>query len=223
MLSPVKSTKIYEIVIEQIKEIVKRGELKSGDKLPSERDLCEKLEVSRASVREALKSLQMLGLIESKHGEGNFINENFENSLLEPLSIVFLLLGSKSEDVLELRKIIEPETAAIAAKNITDEQLIELKEIMDELNNNSDIEACAILDKKFHYKIAQATGNHLISTIMFSISSLVEKYIENSKVHTINKILVKNHHEEIWRALKDRDSNAASIAAQKHLELNHIV
>lgn len=202
MLSPVKSTKIYEIVIEQIKEIVKRGELKSGDKLPSERDLCEKLEVSRASVREALKSLQMLGLIESKHGEGNFINENFENSLLEPLSIVFLLLGSKSEDVLELRKIIEPETAAIAAKNITDEQLIELKEIMDELNNNSDIEACAILDKKFHYKIAQATGNHLISTIMFSISSLVEKYIENSKVHTINKILVKNHHEEIWRALK---------------------
>lgn len=223
MLSPVKSTKIYEIVIEQIKEIVKRGELKSGDKLPSERDLCEKLEVSRASVREALKSLQMLGLIESKHGEGNFINENFENSLLEPLSIVFLLLGSKSDDVLELRKIIEPETAAIAAKNITDEQLIELKEIMDELNNNSDIEACAILDKKFHYKIAQATGNHLISTIMFSISSLVEKYIENSKVHTINKIPVKNHHEEIWRALKDHDSNAASIAAQKHLELNHIV
>ncbi|MBN7576240.1 FadR family transcriptional regulator [Clostridium sp. 2-1] len=223
MLSPVKSTKIYEIVIEQIKEIVKRGELKSGDKLPSERDLCEKLEVSRASVREALKSLQMLGLIESKHGEGNFINEKFENSLLEPLSIVFLLLGSKSEDVLELRKIIEPETAAIAAKNITDEQLIELKEIMGELNNNSDIEACAILDKKFHYKIAQATGNHLISTIMFSISSLVEKYIENSKVHTINKILVKNHHEEIWRALKDHDSNAASIAAQKHLELSHIV
>ena len=223
MLSPVKSTKIYEIVIEQIKEIVKRGELKSGDKLPSERDLCEKLEVSRASVREALKSLQMLGLIESKHGEGNFINENFENSLLEPLSIVFLLLGSKSQDVLELRKIIEPETATIAAKNITDEQLIELKEIMDELNNNSDIEACAVLDKKFHYKIAQATGNHLISTIMFSISSLVEKYIENSKVHTINKTLVKIHHEEIWMALKNHNSSAASIAAQKHLELNHIV
>ena len=116
MLSPVKSTKIYEMVMEQIKDIVKKGELKSGDKLPSERDLCEKLEVSRASIREALRALQMLGLIESKHGEGNFINENFENSLLEPLSIVFLLLGSKSGDVLELRKIIEPETAALAAK-----------------------------------------------------------------------------------------------------------
>ena len=153
MLSPVKNTKVYEMVMEQIKNIVKKGELKTGDKLPSERDLCEKLEVSRASVREALRALQMLGLIESKHGEGNFINENFENSLLEPLSIVFLLLGSKSEDVFELRKVIEPETAALAAKNITDEQLIELKEIMDELNNNSDAEICASLDKKFHYKI----------------------------------------------------------------------
>ena len=115
MLSPVKNTKIYEIVMEQIKDIVKKGEVKSGEKLPSERELGEKLEVSRASIREALKSLQILGLIESKHGEGNFINKNFENSLLEPLSIVFLLLGSKSEDVLELRKIIEPQIAALAA------------------------------------------------------------------------------------------------------------
>ena len=165
----------------------------------------------------------MLGLIESKHGEGNFINENFENSLLEPLSIVFLLLGSKSEDVLELRKIIEPETAALAAKNITDEQLIELKEIMEELNNTSDAEACASLDKKFHYKIAQASGNHLISTIMFSISSLIEKYIENSKIHTLNKTLVKTQHEEIWRALETHDGSAAAAAVKKHLELSYVV
>ena len=68
MLSPVKNTKVYEMVMEQIKNIVKKGELKTGDKLPSERDLCEKLEVSRAS------ALLMLVLIESKHGEGNFIN-----------------------------------------------------------------------------------------------------------------------------------------------------
>jgi GntR family transcriptional repressor for pyruvate dehydrogenase complex len=222
MLSPVKSTKIYEMVMEQIKEIVKKGELKSGDKLPSERDLCEKLEVSRASIREALKALQMLGLIESKHGEGNFINKNFENSLLEPLSIVFLLLGSRSEDVLELRKIIEPETAALAAENITEEQLKELKEIANELNNTSDVEICASLDKKFHYKIAQASGNHLISTIMFSISSLIEKYIENSKVHTFNKTLVKIHHEEIYRALETHNGIAAATAVKKHLQLNSL-
>jgi len=222
MLSPVKSTKVYEMVMEQIKDLVKKGELKSGDRLPSERELCEKLEVSRASIREALKALQMLGLIETKHGEGNFINENFENSLLEPLSTVFLLLGSKSESVLELRKIIEPETAVIAAKNITNEQLIELKEIMEELNNTSDAEACASLDKRFHYKIAQASGNHLISTIMFSVSSLIEKYIKNSRINTLNKTLVKTQHEEIYRALETHNGIAAATAVKKHLELNSV-
>lgn len=219
MLSPIKSTKIYEMVMEQIKEIVKKGELKSGDKLPSERELSEKLEVSRASIREALKVLQILGLIETKHGDGNFINNNFENSLLEPLSIVFLLLGSKSSDVLEFRKILEPVTAALAAKNITTEQIIELKEIAEQLNNTSDVESCASLDKKFHYKIAQASGNQLISTVMFSISSLIEKYIENSKIHTFNKELVKIHHEEICRALEMHDTAAVTDSVKKHLNL----
>lgn len=219
MLSPIKSTKIYEMVMEQIKEIVKKGELKSGDKLPSERELSEKLEVSRASIREALKVLQILGLIETKHGDGNFINNNFENSLLEPLSIVFLLFGSKSSDVLEFRKILEPVAAALAAKNITTEQITELKEIAEQLNDTSDVEICASLDKKFHYKIAQASGNQLISTVMFSISSLIEKYIENSKIHTVNKELVKIHHEEICRALEMHDTAAVTDSVKEHLNL----
>lgn len=219
MLTPVKSAKVYELVIEQIKDIVKEGELKTGDKLPSERDLSEKLQVSRASVREALKSLQMLGLIQTKHGGGNFINENFENSLLEPLSIVFLLLGGKRSDVLELRKIIEPETAALAAKNITVEQLHEIKKISEELNSTSDIELSASLDKMFHYKIAQASGNQLISTIMFSISSLIEKYIENSKFHVSNKELVLTQHEKIFKALETHNADKAADAVKKHLDI----
>ena len=222
MLNPVKNIKVYEVIMEEIKDIVKKGELKSGEKLPSERELADKLEVSRTSVREALKALTMLGLIESKHGEGNFIKSNFENSLLEPLSIVFLLIGSKNEDIIELRRIIEPEAAGLAAKNITESELRDLKEIMKELNNSLDAEICAQLDKKFHYKIAQASGNHLISTIMFSISSLIEKYIDSSRIHNINKKLVKLQHEEIYKALESRDSKKASEYVKKHLELGII-
>ena len=222
MLNPVKNIKVYEVIMEEIKDIVKKGELKSGEKLPSERELADKLEVSRTSVREALKVLTMLGLIESKHGEGNFIKSNFENSLLEPLSIVFLLIGSKNEDIIELRRIIEPEAAGLAAKNITESELRDLKEIMKELNNSLDAEICAQLDKKFHYKIAQASGNHLISTIMFSISSLIEKYIDSSRIHNINKKVVKLQHEEIYKALESRDSKKASEYVKKHLELGII-
>ena len=222
MLNPLKNIKVYEVIMEEIKDIVKKGELKSGEKLPSERELADKLEVSRTSVREALKALTMLGLIESKHGEGNFIKSNFENSLLEPLSIVFLLIGSKNEDIIELRRIIEPEAAGLAAKNITESELRDLKEIMKELNNSLDAEICAQLDKKFHYKIAQASGNHLISTIMFSISSLIEKYIDSSRIHNINKKVVKLQHEEIYKALESRDSKKASEYVKKHLELGII-
>lgn len=222
MLNPVKNTKVYEVIMEQIKDIVKKGELKSGDKLPSERELADKLEVSRTSVREALKALTMLGLIESKHGEGNFIKSNFEDSLLEPLSIVFLLIENKNEDIIELRRIIEPEAAALAAKNIKGPELGELKKIMNDLNDSLDVEASAELDKKFHYKIAQASGNHLISTIMFSISSLIEKYIDSSHIHGMNKQVVKLQHEEIYMALESQDPKRASECVKKHLELGII-
>ncbi|MDP4178382.1 MAG: FadR/GntR family transcriptional regulator [Bacillota bacterium] len=218
MLNPIKSTKIYEKVMEEIKDLVKKGDLKKGDKLPSERDLSEQLQVSRTSVREALRILEMFGFIEVRHGEGNFINDNLENSFLEPLSVIFLLLGSKSEEVLELRKIIEPETAALAAKNITNEQLIDLRKIEHELSNTEDNEIRISLDKRFHYKIAEASQNLLISTMMFSISSLIENYIENSKVHTFNKIKIDIQHKEILKALEIHDSFAAASAVKKHLE-----
>ena len=91
-----------------------------GDKLPSERELCEQLNVSRTSVREALRIFEILGIIECKIGEGNFIKDSFEDSLLEPLSMTFMLHGSKTGEILDLRKFIEPGMAALAAKNIND-------------------------------------------------------------------------------------------------------
>ena len=118
MLTPIKNVKVYEIIMNQIKDIVKSGELKRGDKLPSERDLALKLNVSRTSVREAIKALETLGLIESKHGEGNYIRSDFEDILLEPLSIVFMLLGSDNNEILQLRNVIEPEVAKIAAEKL---------------------------------------------------------------------------------------------------------
>lgn len=218
MLSPIKNTKIYEKIIEQIKDLVRKGELKSGDRLPSERDLSEQLQVSRTSVREALRALEMLGLVESKQGEGNFINCNFEKSLLEPLSIVFMLTGSNADEILELRKIIEPQAAALAAKKITEQQLQEITEISNELNNSDDGEISAELDKKFHYKIMQASGNLLISNIMFSVSSLVESYIKNTKINITDKSSVKKYHEEIYSALQKHDPIAAADAMKEHFK-----
>lgn len=220
MLNPVKSTKVYEAIMDQIKESVKSGELKRGDKLLSERELAEKLEVSRTSVREAIKALNMLGLIESRHGDGNFIKSNFEDSLLEPLSIVFMLIGNRNEEILELRKIVEPECAAMAAKNINDSELNELRNILDEIKNAHTNELCVELDRRFHYKIVQASGNMLISTIMFSVSALIEKYIDKSDIHKFSREKVDAQHEAIYMALKEHNPEKALMLLREHLKLH---
>lgn len=222
MLSTIKNTRVYERVIEKIKNIIEKGELKCGDKLPSERDLCEQLNVSRTSIREALRVLEILGIIECRMGEGNFINDNFENSLLEPLSMTFMLHGSKTDEILDIRKFIEPGTAALAAKNINDEQLQEIKELVNLLNSTENEEKCVEIDKKIHYKIVQASGNYLVSNMMFAVSTLVETYIEDVVTNMFqseeNKSKVKKQHEDIVQAIADHDSTGASIAMLKHLE-----
>lgn len=222
MFREIKNTKVFEQVIEQIKEIIQNGELKCGDQLPSERDLCEQLHVSRTSVREALRSLEMLGIIECRQGEGNFIRESFEDSLLEPISITFMLHGSKTNEILELRKIIEPETAALAAKNISAAELQEIKELILLLNLEDDSEKSAEIDKKIHYKIVRASGNGLVINVMYAVSNLVDRYIEAVVANLFqtpeNKSIVKEQHEAVVRAIEAHDAAKAAAAMRKHLE-----
>jgi Transcriptional regulators len=222
MLNTIKNTRVYEQVIEEIKNLIEKGELRCGDKLPSERELCEQLNVSRTSIREALRVLEILGIIECKIGEGNYIKDNFEDSLLEPLSMTFMLHGSKTDEILDIRKFIEPGTAALAAKNINDEQLQEIKDLINLLNNTENEEKCAEIDKKIHYKIVQASGNYLVSNMMFAVSTLVETYIEDVVTNMFqseeSKSKVKKQHEDIVHAIADHDSTGASMAMLKHLE-----
>lgn len=217
MLTPIKSEKVYKIIMKQIKDIVKSGELKRGDKLPSERELALRLNVSRTSVREAIKALETLGLVESKHGGGNYIKNDFEDILLEPLSIAFMLLGSNNSEILELRKVIEPEVASMAAKNITENEIKELENIIEKLSKTTDSKICASLDKEFHYVIAKASKNHLLSTIVFSVSSLIEEYIDESKMYEIDREKVINDHKIILEAIISHDSKKAFIEAKNHL------
>ncbi|MDD5795285.1 MAG: FadR/GntR family transcriptional regulator [Clostridiales bacterium] len=217
MLTPIKSEKVYKIIMKQIKDIVKSGELKRGDKLPSERELALRLNVSRTSVREAIKALETLGLVESKHGGGNYIKNDFEDILLEPLSIAFMLLGSNNSEILELRKVIEPEVASMAAKNITENEIKELENIIEKLSKTTDSKICASLDKEFHYVIAKASKNHLLSTIVFSVSSLIEEYIDESKMYEIDREKVINDHKIILEAIISHDSKKAFIESKNHL------
>jgi len=222
MFEKVKATKVYELVIEQIKEQINKGELRCGDRLPPERELCEKLNVSRTSVREALRALEMLGIFECRQGGGNFIKDHFEDSLIEPLSMAFMLNGNKIEEVMQIRIILESETAALAAAKISDAQLKELKDMSIQLNNTEDEKTSAALDKKIHYKIVQAADNFLIVTMMNAISSLVDSYIENAIVsisrNEEGKKILKKQHTCIIQSIEAHNSPLAAATMKEHLE-----
>ncbi len=226
MFSPIKNTKVYEQVIDQIKDMIVNGNLKKGDKLPSERELVEQLQVSRTSIREALRALQIIGLIECKQGEGNFIKESFESSLYEPLSIMFMLQESTPEEILELRKVMEIETAALAAKRIDDDELEHMKSLIMQFKNNNDDSSNGVkIDKEFHYLIAQSTKNLLILNILNAVSLLIDSFIKDARKKILsvedNRDVLLQQHVDIYNALKEHNQKDAAMCMRKHLDFTN--
>lgn len=223
MFTPIKNTKVYEQVIDQIKSMIENGKLKRGDKLPSERDLVEQLGVSRASIREAIRVLEIIGLIDCKQGEGNFIKQSFDNGLFEPLSVMFMLNDGKTNEIFELRRVMEIETAALAAKRITEEELEELNSLIKEMDTAQSEEERAKIDKKFHYNITHASRNFLIVNILNTVSTLMDAFIKNAREeilkNDIDKSVINNQHKEIYKALFEHNSVKAAKAMGKHMDL----
>jgi GntR family transcriptional repressor for pyruvate dehydrogenase complex len=226
MFKQVKSKKVYQHVVEQIQVMVMNGELKKGDKLPTERDLAEQLGVSRTSIREALRSLEMVGLVESRQGEGNFIGGNLKGNFFEPLSVMFMLNKGNPRDILELRMVIEVEAASLAAKRVKEgdcqEAVKELNEIMRKLKAASNEEESSNADLQLHYKISEITGNYLIMMLLNTISSLMETFIESARGMILqdfdNKEKLFSEHQNLVDAITEGDSKKATKAMRNHLE-----
>ena len=131
------------------------------------------MNVSRTSIREAIRVLETMGVIESKQGEGNFICINIEKSLIEPLSMIFKLNDGTWQNVLEFRELLELQTVKIAAIRATDKECMELKNIIDEMKEETNItynsKAIVLLDQKFHNKLATISRNYLIESLYYVI------------------------------------------------------
>lgn len=223
MTTSSKNPKVYEQVIQEIKKKIKNGELKKGDKLPSERELAESLSVSRTSVREAIRALEVIGLVESKHGAGNYIRTSFEDSLFEPLSVMFMLQESSPRETFDLRETLELQCAKLAAKNIEKEELELLTAILDRMYIANTDEENLRLDVKFHYLIVKSSRNVLLINIIQVISQIMDEFIEKSR----SKILTQQKsregllkmHENLVRALKSGDEDVVYKAMKEHFEV----
>lgn len=223
MFSNITNKKIYQQVINQIQDMILSGKLKKGDKLMSERELSEKMGVSRTSIREAIRVLETMGIIESRQGEGNFICNNIESSLIQPLSMMFILNNGSYEDILELRNMIELEAVKLAAIRGTEEEFEELKIISQNLTNNDENCDKEGIDKMIHYKIACMSKNFLIKSLYKISLNLLEDFIVNSRQKIVNyyneEEILNNQHKKICDAIIARDPENAYKYMKEHLDL----
>lgn len=220
---PIKNVKVYRQVIDQIKEMIYKGEFKKGDRLPSERDLRDQLNVSRASIREAFSVLEILGLIESRPGEGTFIAGDREKNFLEPLSMVLMLEDNIAEELVELRRVLEIDCVRLAADRVTPEELEEMKKYIGILAASSGREEISIeADRMFHYTIAKSSKNKVLYDVMTAISEAMDFHIKYTRTKLVSERDTMNnflrHHQEIYEAIKDGKSNEAMEAMKKHLD-----
>ncbi|MGP3777948.1 FadR/GntR family transcriptional regulator [Halanaerobium saccharolyticum] len=219
----IKNNKVYEQIIEQIRELIYEGELKKGDKLPSERQLKKDLGVSRASIREAFSALEMIGLIESRPGEGTFIRDSFDEDFFNPLSLILLLNDNVAEELLELRRVLEIDCVKLAAERATAAEIEEMGLYIDDLLSSSGYEEESIkADKMFHYTIARASGNKVLLFFMRSISEAMDFHIKNTRTKLVSKeetmTQFAEQHQQIFKALKNHDPKKAGAEMRNHLD-----
>ena len=222
MFKQIHTNKVYNQIINQIKESIRNGELKKGDRLPSERNMSEQLGVSRATVREAIRSLEIMGLVQCIQGEGNFIANSLENSLIEPISMMFMLNQGKINEINELRRALELESVKLASKKISNASIKKLEEMCSIIENSDNETERAEADKKLHYEIAKASDNILIINILNASSLLIENLIKDIRIKILineNADIINFQHRSLVKSLKDKDTKSAIKHMNEHMEL----
>jgi len=218
-LAPIKSTRIYEEIVRQIKQLISEGQLKSGDRLPPERDLAEKFVVSRTSVREALRTLESLGLIEIRPGEGTFVREVSIDALVGPLALLLTTQREAIAELFEARRLLEPALAGLAAARATRDEIQEMDRILEEQAKEVAAGNTGLAqDAAFHAAIGAAAHNRAITRLAHAIMDLLSQSREESLNTPGRPTRSHQDHRRILAAITARDERAARQAMLDHLE-----
>lgn len=216
---PIARPPISEIVATRIIEMVTSHALNPGDQLPPERELAELLNVSRSSVREAIRGLAILGVITSRQGGGAYISRLDGDALLGPIRFFLSLEDMNIRELYDARSLIEGDVARRAAVNLSDEQLTDLETILAaQTESVSDPSAFRVSDFKFHELIWAGCGNAFLKRIGESLNSLgLEFRRRASENDSVLRQSLKDH-RTLLNALTARDPAAAAAAAEAHMQ-----
>ncbi|MGA7512894.1 MAG: FadR/GntR family transcriptional regulator [Candidatus Sulfotelmatobacter sp.] len=216
----VRTSRLYEQIVQQIEESVLNGSLKPGDQLPAERDLAQRLGVSRTAVREAVKTLREKGLVEAYSGRGTFVTDGTSKAARQSFDLM-VKIGQQegSPHLAELRLILEPGIAAMAAERVKEEDVAAMRDAVAVMERSQkDPEAYIEADLDFHLALAEAVANPLILSLIDSIVGLLRE--QRIKIFNVEGGPQRGqfHHKRILEAVERRDPEMARAAMRAHLE-----
>jgi GntR family transcriptional repressor for pyruvate dehydrogenase complex len=222
-VKPIRKRSVPEAIIQEIRSLIDAGHLVPGSKLPGERELAQLMNVSRPSLREALKVLSLLGVIENRPGSGTFLASASDQWPIEPFSILFLLKKSTLFEIFDARKILEGGVAALAANHRSDEDLKAMEETLEKMRLHlGNPEKYTKYELEFHRTVIEAAGNRVIADLMEKLYKLLKEtrariYQKYSfKIRAYRDQDYKNH-MTICNAIKEGDAQTAAKAMADHL------
>ena len=219
MYKVVRSSRLYEQIVQQVEESIQKGALKTGDKLPPERELAEQFGVSRTAVREAVKALREKGLVEAYPGRGTFIMETSCHPIR--LSLDRMVKAGQAEGsryLTEVREMMEPEIAALAAERADGEDLAAMRESFEVMEGaKKDPDAFIEADLDFHLALAEAAANPIILSLIDSIVGLLREQRMGIFQVEGGPERGQYHHKKILDAVEHRDAAGAREVMKAHM------
>jgi len=222
LYTPVQSIKVFEQIADQIEQRILNGELRSGDRLPTERVLAEQFQASRTAVREAMKILAQKGLVEMRPGRGTIVINGAPEAMQNSIGLVMKLQVGEvggSDNLVEVREILETEIAALAAARATEDEITAMREAIRVMDVSlSDADAYIAADNQFHRALAKATQNSLILILIDSIVNPLSEQRKHIFAVEGGPERGQFHHRRILESIIRRNPENARAAMHAHLQ-----
>jgi GntR family transcriptional repressor for pyruvate dehydrogenase complex len=218
-VEPIEKIVLIDQIIDVIKRQIAEGKIKPGDKIPGERTLSELFHVSRTSIRQALKALDVLGVLDIRHGSATTLNKDISNLLINPLKFMSLLYNVEIPELFEVRKTIEVALARKAATHATEEDLDMMRQCLNRAEDNIDNPDIFLYSEKhFHECIFTASRNRILAAMLNSLNTLLIGSRQESIKTFVDLRESFNQHADIFRAIEKKDPQGAGQAMLTHLE-----
>lgn len=205
-------------VSDRIRSLITEQHLVAGDRLPSERAMAEQFGVSRSSIREGIKLLAAQGLVETRTGDGIYVTNDLENSVLQPLTWAISMMEADYDVFFEARMILEPALAALAAIRATEKDMNRMQATIAKLEEGiGNAEQVVNADMDFHLVIANSIGNQILCEFIVGLQRLLRPYLLKKPPDMDGQKLALKEHKEIFEAIKNRNASEARSAMRKSI------